>query len=146
MVSFAMQELLGLIRSLCYAKSLQSCLTLCNPMKCSLPSSMEFSRREYWRGLLCPSPGYLPDPGVEPSSLMPSALAGKFFTSSATWEARLFIFAFISSTLRDGSKNNAVVIYVKECSPHVFIQKFYIFNLTCRSSIHFEFVFVHTVR
>ena len=133
MVSFAVQELLGLIRSLCYAKSLQSCLTFCNPMKCSPPSFMEFSGQEYWRGLLCPSPGYLPDPGVEPSSLMSSALAGKFFTSSATWEDHLFIFAFISSILRDRSKNNAVVIYVKECSPRAFIQKFYIFNLMCRS-------------
>ena len=133
MVSFAVQELLGLIRSLCYAKSLQSCLTFCNPRQCSPPSFMEFSGQEYWRGLLCPSPGYLPDPGVEPSSLMSSALAGKFFTSSATWEDHLFIFAFISSILRDRSKNNAVVIYVKECSPRAFIQKFYIFNLMCRS-------------
>ena len=77
---------------------------------------------------------------------MSSALASKFFTSSATWEAHLFIFAFISFTLGDGSKNKAVVIYVKECSAHVFIQKFYIFNLTHRSQIHFEFVFVYSVR
>ena len=41
------------------------------------PPSMEFSRREYWSGLSFPSPGDLPDPGVEPSSL---ALAGEFFT------------------------------------------------------------------
>ena len=33
-----------------------------------------------------PSPGDLPDPGIKPSSLMSSALAGKFFTTSATWE------------------------------------------------------------
>ena len=30
---------------------------------------MEFSREEYWGGLPFPSPGYLPDPGVEPGSL-----------------------------------------------------------------------------
>ena len=29
---------------------------------------MEFSRQEYWSGLLCPSPGCLPDPGMEPGS------------------------------------------------------------------------------
>ena len=29
---------------------------------------MEFSRQEYWSGLLCPQPGDLPNPGVEPRS------------------------------------------------------------------------------
>ena len=35
-----------------HAKSLQSCLTLCDPMDCSPPGSlsMEFSRQEYWSG------------------------------------------------------------------------------------------------
>ena len=32
------------------------------------PPSMEFSRQEYWRGLSFPSPGDLPDPGMEPGS------------------------------------------------------------------------------
>ena len=32
------------------------------------PSSMEFSRQEYWSGLPFPSPGNLPDPGIEPGS------------------------------------------------------------------------------
>ena len=36
--------------------------------------SMGFSRQEYWSGLLCPSPGDLPDPVMEPSSLASSAL------------------------------------------------------------------------
>ena len=30
--------------------------------------SMEFSRQEYWSGLPFPSPGDLPDPGIEPGS------------------------------------------------------------------------------
>ena len=34
-----------------------------------VPLSMEFSRQEYWRELLCPSPGDLPNPGTEPRSL-----------------------------------------------------------------------------
>ena len=29
---------------------------------------MAFSRQEYWSGLPCPPPGYLPDPGIEPVS------------------------------------------------------------------------------
>ena len=29
------------------------------------PPSMEFSRQEYWSGLLCPSPGDLPNPGIK---------------------------------------------------------------------------------
>ena len=50
------------------------------------PLSMEFSRQEHWSGLLFPSPGDLPDPGIKPSAVSP-ALAGRFFTTSGTWEA-----------------------------------------------------------
>ena len=39
---------------------------------------MEFSRQEYWSGLSFPSPGDLPDPGIEPASTI---LAGRFFTA-----------------------------------------------------------------
>ena len=49
------------------------------------PLSMGFSRQEYWSGLPCPSPGDLPDPGIEPRSLMSPALASRFFTTSAIW-------------------------------------------------------------
>ena len=75
--------------TVCYAKSLQSPLTLSDPMDCSLPAplSMEFSRQEYWSGLPCPLLGDLPNPGIKPTSLMSPALAGGFFTTSATWEA-----------------------------------------------------------
>ena len=45
-----------------------------------------FSRQEYWSGLPCPPPGDLPDPGIEPTSVTAPALAGKFFTTSSTWE------------------------------------------------------------
>ena len=41
----------------------------------------------YWSGLPCPSPGDLPDSGIEPVSLPSPALAGEFFTTRATWEA-----------------------------------------------------------
>ena len=45
---------------------------------------MGFSRQEYWSGLPFSSPGELPYPGIEPTSLMSPALAGGFFTTSAT--------------------------------------------------------------
>ena len=50
-----------------------------------VPLSMGFSRQEYWSGLPCLPPGDLPDPGIETVSLIP-ALAGGYFTTSATWE------------------------------------------------------------
>ena len=50
--------------------------------------SMGFSRQEYWSGLPFPSSRDLLDPGIEPLSPASPALAGKFFTTSAIWEAR----------------------------------------------------------
>ena len=50
------------------------------------PQSMGFSRQEYWSGLPFPPPRDLPDPGIESASLTFAALAGRFFTTSATWE------------------------------------------------------------
>ena len=50
------------------AKSLQSCLTLCDPIDCSLPGplSMKFSRHEYWNGLPCPPQGIFLTQGSNP--------------------------------------------------------------------------------
>ena len=56
---------------------------------CQAPLSMGFSREEYWSGLPCPPLGNLPDPGIEPMSLMSPAWTGRFFTTTATWEALL---------------------------------------------------------
>ena len=46
------------------------------------PLSIEFSRQEYWIGLRCLPPGDLPDPGIEPESLVSPALAVGFFTTA----------------------------------------------------------------
>ena len=54
------------------------------------PLSMGLSWREYWSLLPCPPPGDLPNTGIKPASLMPPALAGQFFTTSATWKAHLY--------------------------------------------------------
>ena len=48
------------------------------------PQSLGFSRQEYRSGLPCPPPGDLPDPGIEPVSLMSPAPAGGVFTTNAT--------------------------------------------------------------
>ena len=48
------------------------------------PLSVGFSRQEHWSGLPFPSPGDLPNPGIEHTSLASPALAGGFFTTSAT--------------------------------------------------------------
>ena len=75
-------------------KSLQLCLTLYNPMDyiaCQASLSMGFSRKEYWSGLPCPSPGDIRKPGMEPMPLMSPALAGGLFTTSVTW---IYLFGF----------------------------------------------------
>ena len=46
------------------------------------PLSMGLSRQEYWSGWPCPPPGDLPDPEIKSAS----ALSGRFFTTSTTWE------------------------------------------------------------
>ena len=49
------------------------------------PLSMGFFRQEYWSRVPFPPPVDLPDLGMEPESLMSPAVAGRFFTTSATW-------------------------------------------------------------
>ena len=59
----------------------QLCLALCNSIDCvasQVPRHMGFPRQEHRNGLPFPSPGNLPDPGIEPVS---PALAGGFFTT-----------------------------------------------------------------
>ena len=61
--------------------------------------SMEFSRQGYWRGLPFPTPGDLPDPGIESAS---PALAGGFFTTEPPGkpqESFMFHLFITSSTL-----------------------------------------------
>ena len=48
---------------------------------------MGFSKQEYWSGLPFPPPGDLSDRRIELASLMSPALADRFFTTRAAWEA-----------------------------------------------------------
>ena len=74
----------------------QSCLTLCDPMEVTAayhtPLSMGFSRQEYRSGLPFPSPGDLPNPGIEPGSpaleadALTSEPPGKTIKPGNAWE------------------------------------------------------------
>ena len=64
------------------------------------PLSLWFPRQQCWNGLPFPSPGDIPDPGREATSLKSDASAVRFFTTTATWEA-----LFLCFCLSDWSKN-----------------------------------------
>ena len=69
------------------SEAAQSCLTLCDPMDYKVyqaPPSLGFSRQEYWNGLPFPSPGDLPNPGIEPC--LPHCKADAF----TVWATREF--------------------------------------------------------
>ena len=51
----------------CWCLVTKSCPTLCDPMD-QTPLSMGFPRQVTWSGLPFPSPGDIPDPGIEPTS------------------------------------------------------------------------------
>ena len=65
-----------------YAQLLNSVQLFATPWTgtCQAPLSMEFFRQQYWSGLPFPSSGNLPDPGIEPTSLLSPSLACGFFT------------------------------------------------------------------
>ena len=81
---------------LCCVLSHLSCVQLfATPwtVACQAPLSMRFFRQEYWNGLPFPTPGDLPNPGIESTSLMSPALAFRFFyffdNSHSVWRASL---------------------------------------------------------
>ena len=72
-----------------HAKSLQSCLTLCDSMDYSPPGFTVHGipQAEVLEWVAMPSSRDLRITGMEPASLTSPALAGRFFTTSTTWEA-----------------------------------------------------------
>ena len=79
----------------------QLCLTLCNPIDCSLQGSSVHgilqARILEWVGLPFPPPGHLPDPGIEPESLASPALTGRFSATAPPGKP-----IFISCELHNG--------------------------------------------
>ena len=92
-----------------HAKPLQLCLTLCDPMNCSLSGSSVHgilqARILDW--VPCPPLEIFPTQGSNPI-LMSFALASRFFTTSATWEAPTYI-----------HKSTQMLIYEYDHSKHV---------------------------
>ena len=84
------------------AKSLQSCLTLCDPVDCSLSGSsvrgILQARMLEWVAI--PHCGDLPNPGIESVSLVSPALAGEFSTTSAPWEAHISTLLWSYSSIK----------------------------------------------
>ena len=72
----------------CVCVCVQLCLTLCDPVAvaCQAPLTMEFSMQQYWSGLPFPLQGIFLTQGSNPALESP-ALAGEFFTTSASGEA-----------------------------------------------------------
>ena len=74
----------GKMTNLCLHAQLPSCVLLfVTPWTVAFqaPQTMGFSRQEYWSGLLCPPPGDLPDPGIQPA----------FPASPALWSDSLLL-------------------------------------------------------
>ena len=86
----------------CVLSRFSCVLTLCEPMDCSPPGCpvMGFARQGYWSGLPFPPPRDLPSPGIELASFMSPPLAGGFFTTSATWEAYVYVYVCINEWAR----------------------------------------------
>ena len=84
---------------------------------CQAPLSMGFSRQEYWSGLPCPPPGDLPDPGIEPMSLMSPALADGFFQANAGLPCYLkpwYSFKSVSRVQKNKNKKAGVSIWSRK--------------------------------
>ena len=116
------------LRTCACARPLQSCPTLqphgLQPTRLLGPWC--FSSQEHWSEFPCPPPWDLPDSGIEPRSLTSPALAGQFFTTSATrealymhissvqWLSRVQLFATPWTAARQASLS--IVLVVKPCS------------------------------
>ena len=98
------------------ANSLQLCFcwtfSVLWTVACQAPLSMGFYRQWYWSGLSCPPPGDLPDPRMEPLSVKPPELAGRFFTTSATWEIHVVHHSIGIWELPKGRRDN-ICIFAK---------------------------------
>ena len=77
------------------------------------PLSIGFSWQEYWSEFPFPPPADLPDPGTEHMSLIALALAGGFFTTTATWEAHEEVVLIDSSKRFDGFALRSYIMAIK---------------------------------
>ena len=69
---------------------------------CQAPPSMEILQARILECVAVPLLGDPPHPGIEPQSLMSPALAGRFFTTSATWEALYVHYIYVKTLHQNG--------------------------------------------
>ena len=82
---------------------------------------MGFSRQEYWIGLLCPPPEYLPDPGIKPTSPVCPALQMDSL-SWAMWEASIAI-------IQKYSWFFTLILHLPPCLTHLLVLRGFFFFL-----------------
>ena len=67
-------------------------------------SPWDFSRQEYCSGLPFPTPGNLPNPGIEPSSFVSPALAGRFFITASPGKPKCSYIIYLYILVHHGSE------------------------------------------
>ena len=80
---------------MCVYSVAQSCVTFCNPVVLPGSSVHGIFQQRILEWVAISSSGDLPDPGIEPTSLVSPALAGGFFTTCATWDAQESLYSLI---------------------------------------------------
>ena len=75
---------------------------------------MELSKQEYWSGLPFLTREDLLNPGIKPMTLMSPALAGRFFTTVATWEAHVQRFKTLKKSRKRSQKSVEYLFLVEK--------------------------------
>ena len=98
----------------------QSCLTLCDPMDCSLSgySTYGIFQAKYWSGLPFPSPGDLPHPGIEPRS---PALQADALRSEPPGKLRTSWMEAIRNVLQARAQVQCLVVFLVSSWPQCLL-------------------------
>ena len=76
--------------------------------------SMEFPRQEYWSGFPFPSPGHLPNPGIELASLV-LCIGRQILYISATWEAPCMCILCFCNHVHPSFSTSIIILHIVEC-------------------------------
>ena len=106
----------------------QSCLTFCDPMDCSPPGSPVHGifQARILEWLPFPPPGDLPNPRIEPLSLLSPALAGRFFTTVPSGKPGVTKNG--KDTLPTIKQNTSILLKIFTCSTAHTFEKEMSFN------------------
>ena len=104
----------------------QSRPILCDPWTFAhqAPLSMEFSRQEYWNGLMFSTPRDLPDPRIEPAFLSSPSLSGTLFSIVPSGKPFYLNFQlrihknYISLFILKSKNVNACLLFAQLCTTH----------------------------